>query len=272
MLCPAFMAPGWYTAPGFFWKHHAYFPGCREASGAGAALVVRAAGRWDDAARCAARRSAAAVDTTMVHKGPGRPNAKIGNCWAGLHMMSFFVAVALAAVGIDAVRENARPAKHPRQYFLNCSAAVAALARTSDAAAHLSLETVGSITSSVSRDRLLGQRVLLQPQLERDGRPRWHRARIRAQKSHAGRHTLLTRASKSEWKSARASAYGLCINILKLKARLSIQFDSSSRGSCMLLVQHRPSKSEESDTRSRRRLAHRGPSRHPCDHRTSHQP
>ena len=41
------MAPGRYTAPGFFWKLHAYFPGCREASGAGAALVVRAAGRWD---------------------------------------------------------------------------------------------------------------------------------------------------------------------------------------------------------------------------------
>ena len=98
------------------------------------------------------------------------------------------LAVALADVGIAsiAVRESARPAKQC-QYFLKRSAAEAELARTSSDAAHLSLETVGSITSSVSRDRLLGQRVLLQPQLERDGRPRWHRAQIRAQKSHAGR-------------------------------------------------------------------------------------
>ena len=186
-MCPAFMAPGRYTAPGFFWKHHAYFPSCREASGAGAALVVRAAGRWDAAASCAARRPAAAVDTTMVHKGPGRPNAKIGGCRVGLHMMPL-LAVALA-VGIFACNScvrTAKSAKHPCQHFLNCSAADAALARTSDAA-HLSLEAGFCITSSVSHDRLLGQRVLLQPRLERDGRPRWHRAQIRAQKSHVGR-------------------------------------------------------------------------------------
>ena len=56
------MAPGRYTAPGFFWKPHACFPGCREASGAGA-IVVRAAGRRDDGVVGAARCSAAAVDT-----------------------------------------------------------------------------------------------------------------------------------------------------------------------------------------------------------------
>ena len=189
MLCPAFMAPGRDCCAGFISGSLARFP--QAPRGLGCGCCTSSSGLQADgttASYCAARRPAAAVDTTMVHKGPGRPNAKIGGCRVGLHMMPL-LAVALA-VGIFACNScvrTAKSAKHPCQHFLNCSAADAALARTSDAAAHLSLETVGSITSSVSHDRLLGQRVLLQPRLERDGRPRWHRAQIRAQKSHVGR-------------------------------------------------------------------------------------
>jgi hypothetical protein len=65
----------------------------------------------------------------MVQKGPGRPNAKIGGCRVGLHMMSFLVALAAVGIASIAVRENARPAKHPCQYIVNCSAAEAVLAQ-----------------------------------------------------------------------------------------------------------------------------------------------